>query len=115
MSENVVVLIAKVPCPGFSKTRLIPDVGKESAAAISRCLLLDTLTNMLELEQRTSSRLVWFFAPQSLRTEAEAILQEINAPHNWVLEPMPSFESLSSPNLGSYLKYALVNLTGEHW
>ena len=37
------LVVAKAPVPGRSKTRLVPAVGAETAAALQRAMLLDTL------------------------------------------------------------------------
>ena len=38
-----VLLVAKAPIPGRSKTRLVPPLTPEQAASLHRALLLDTL------------------------------------------------------------------------
>ena len=129
MSTHAVILIAKgnhwllgnllignfpvfpVPIAGFSKTRLIPDVGIELAAEISCCLLKDTLRNVATYARQRSSRLIWLFAPVSHQDVAQRILQEVENGLDWELSPMPHFESLDSPNIGSYLSYALLHKT----
>ena len=42
------IVIAKEPLPGHAKTRLIPDLGTEGAAAIAEACLADTLSAVAE-------------------------------------------------------------------
>jgi rSAM/selenodomain-associated transferase 1 len=48
--ENALIVVAKEPVPGQTKTRLCPPFTSESAAEFYRCLLLDTLALMARLE-----------------------------------------------------------------
>ena len=43
MSERTVLVVAKAPAPGRAKTRLVPPLTPEQAAAVQEALLLDTL------------------------------------------------------------------------
>jgi len=47
---NALIVVAKEPVPGQTKTRLTPPFAPESAAEFYRCLLLDTLALMGRLE-----------------------------------------------------------------
>ena len=42
-----IVVFAKAPLAGFAKTRLIPALGAEGAAALARCMLIHTLEQAL--------------------------------------------------------------------
>ncbi len=46
MHANALVVMAKAPIPGQSKTRLVPPLSPKEAAELSRCLLLDLLANL---------------------------------------------------------------------
>ena len=48
--ENALIVVAKEPVPGRTKTRLCPPFTSESAAEFYCCLLLDTLALMARLE-----------------------------------------------------------------
>ena len=48
--ENALIVVAKEPVPGQTKTRLCPPLTAESAAEFYRCLLLDTLALMARLQ-----------------------------------------------------------------
>jgi uncharacterized protein len=50
MKEQALIVVAKEPLPGRTKTRLCPPLTAESAAEFYRCLLLDTLALMRRLE-----------------------------------------------------------------
>ena len=49
-SENALIVVAKKPAPGHTKTRLCPPFTPNAASEFYRCLLLDTLTLMARLE-----------------------------------------------------------------
>jgi uncharacterized protein len=46
---NVLIVVAKRPTPGQTKTRLTPALAPEQAAALFECFLLDTLTLMRQV------------------------------------------------------------------
>jgi rSAM/selenodomain-associated transferase 1 len=48
--DKALIVVAKEPVPGQTKTRLSPPLSAESAAAFYRCLLLDSLALMARLE-----------------------------------------------------------------
>ncbi len=48
--DRALIVVAKKPVPGRTKTRLCPPFTPESAAEFYRCLLLDTLALMARLE-----------------------------------------------------------------
>lgn len=45
-----VIVFAKAPLPGFAKTRLVPALGKEGAAALAERMLLHTLQQCVQAE-----------------------------------------------------------------
>ncbi len=47
--ENALIVVAKKPSPGTTKTRLVPPLSPQRAAELYRCLLLDTLDLMLHV------------------------------------------------------------------
>jgi rSAM/selenodomain-associated transferase 1 len=47
--DNALIVVAKKPVPGFTKTRLCPPLTPEAAASLYRCLMLDTLALMTRL------------------------------------------------------------------
>ena len=50
MTQSALIIVAKEPVPGQTKTRLCPPFSLESAAAFYRCLLLDSLALIARLE-----------------------------------------------------------------
>ncbi len=46
----VVIVFARAPRPGTTKTRLVPALGRRGAADLYRCFLLDTLANVCGLD-----------------------------------------------------------------
>jgi hypothetical protein len=48
-----IIIFAKAPRPGLAKTRLIPALGEQGAAALARVMLLHTLQAALEAEVGT--------------------------------------------------------------
>jgi rSAM/selenodomain-associated transferase 1 len=50
VTDNALIVVAKEPVPGFTKTRLCPPFTPEAAAEFYRCLMLDTLALMARLD-----------------------------------------------------------------
>lgn len=50
LKDNALIVVAKEPLPGSTKTRLCPPFTPETAAELYRCLMLDTLALMARLE-----------------------------------------------------------------
>ena len=53
--DNVLIVVAKEPVPGQTKTRLCPPLSATAAADLYRCLLVDTLALMQRLESADHS------------------------------------------------------------
>lgn len=64
MTDNALIVVAKEPVPGRTKTRLCPPLSPVAAADLYRCLLLDTLGLMKRLE---SADLSLAYTPASAR------------------------------------------------
>jgi glycosyltransferase A (GT-A) superfamily protein (DUF2064 family) len=45
-AQGSIVVVAKCPLPGQSKTRLIPLLGPQGSAALAKAMLLDVLTTL---------------------------------------------------------------------
>ena len=97
MKDNVLIVVAKKPVPGQTKTRLCPPFSPESAAEFYRCLMLDTLALMSRLEaaDRTIA-----FTPDSARPYFEGL-----APNGFRLVPQQ----------GNDLGERLANALGHHF
>jgi rSAM/selenodomain-associated transferase 1 len=78
-SENALIVVAKEPAPGRTKTRLCPPFTPEAASEFYRCLLLDTLALVARLDavDRTVA-----YTPQS----AHAFFRTL-APNGFRLTP----------------------------
>ncbi|HUI87898.1 MAG TPA: TIGR04282 family arsenosugar biosynthesis glycosyltransferase [Anaerolineales bacterium] len=48
---NALIVVAKRPAPGQTKTRLSPPLSPEQAAALYECFLMDTLEQMRQVDQ----------------------------------------------------------------
>jgi len=68
--DNALIVVAKEPVPGRTKTRLCPPFTPESAAELYRCLLLDTLGLMQRLE---TADLTVAYTPAGARAYFEEI------------------------------------------
>ncbi len=71
MKDNALIVVAKEPVPGQTKTRLCPPFTAELAAGFYRCLLLDTLALMGQLG---GVDLTLAYFPMSARAYFEEIL-----------------------------------------
>jgi rSAM/selenodomain-associated transferase 1 len=61
-ADNALVIMAKAPKPGESKTRLVPPLSFEEAAELARALLLDQLENVSSF---TGAHLFIAFTPEA--------------------------------------------------
>ena len=49
-NNNALIVVAKRPAPGKTKTRLSPPLTPELASALYECFLFDTLDQMRQVE-----------------------------------------------------------------
>jgi glycosyltransferase A (GT-A) superfamily protein (DUF2064 family) len=63
LREGAIVVVAKCPIPGKSKTRLIPLLGKEGSTKLSKAMLSDVL---LTLEKCVRSRIEYYYSVEYL-------------------------------------------------
>jgi rSAM/selenodomain-associated transferase 1 len=97
MMPNALIVVAKEPVPGQTKTRLSPPLAPESAAELYRCLLLDTLALMARLE---AADLTLAYAPARAQDYFAGIV-----PNGFRLVPQ------QGADLGQRLAHAL----GQHF
>jgi rSAM/selenodomain-associated transferase 1 len=71
-ADSDVILLAKEPRPGFSKTRLAAAIGAEAAASLSDTFLRQSIS----LAQRQARRLYVSFAPSDARETFKAMAPE---------------------------------------
>jgi glycosyltransferase A (GT-A) superfamily protein (DUF2064 family) len=107
--DGCIVVVAKCPLPGTSKTRLAPLLGEDGAAALARAMLSDVL---ISLSQQPVPKIL-LYAPGNVEgwNHMAGILQELRLFKGWKLIPMresrdPS--SLKSTDLGTKLSTALI-------
>jgi uncharacterized protein len=71
MRANALVVMTKAPLPGESKTRLVPPLTFEEAAALSQALLLDQLDHLTNFND---AQLFVAFAPQAAAAFFQALV-----------------------------------------
>jgi hypothetical protein len=104
MSRPVAIgLLCKAPRPGVSKTRLMPVVGAERSAALSRAFLIDTAAAVRRAATATQSRAVAIYAPADAGPEIEALLPDFD-------RYMPQ----ASGSLGTMMQTSLTVLLADH-
>mmetsp|Transcript_12666 Transcript_12666/g.34949 ORF Transcript_12666/g.34949 Transcript_12666/m.34949 type:complete len:308 (-) Transcript_12666:51-974(-) len=119
--DGAIVVVAKCPIPGKSKTRLAARYGKEGSAALARSMLCDVLTSLEKCTAINSYTKVLLYAPGN--DDGLAIMKGImasinlavlstgeerqqNADASWTLLPMHS-TVLQSSALSAILSDAL--------
>ncbi len=95
--DNALIIVAKEPVPGTTKTRLCPPFEPEQAASLYRCLMMDTFS--LAARVNTADRTV-AYAPASSRSVFEELV-----PDDFRLMPQEGVD------LGERLCHAL----GQHF
>jgi uncharacterized protein len=107
---HTLVLIAKCPAPGTSKTRLIPSFGEHATFELAKAMLLDVLHNLGSSPLLEAVRKVFVYAPATARQQAQALLHEAGAEELWELQPVASSVSLTAIDLTSVLRAALQDV-----
>jgi rSAM/selenodomain-associated transferase 1 len=97
VTDNALIVVAKEPVPGSTKTRLCPPFTPESAAEFYRCLMLDTLAlvSRLHIAEHTLAH-----APAGARAYFQSL-----APNGFRL----------MPQRGADLGERLANALGHHF
>lgn len=104
---GAIVVVAKCPIPGKSKTRLVPLLGQEGSARFAEALLSDVLLSCSSLEHSVLK--VLLYAPgnaQGLDIMMK-LLQYLNLHEQWVLLPVSSSMDLLSSSIGDMLTNSL--------
>ena len=78
MKKVRLIIFAKAPLAGISKTRLIPTLGEKGAAKLAKQLLLYTVNNAL-LSSVDSVELCVFPNPESEDWQQDDVFEQINA------------------------------------
>jgi len=109
-----IVLVAKCPIPGKSKSRLVKDarIGNEGAVMLAKAMLSDVLYRVTMCSSFQNILKVLLYAPGTKEGEAKMslIVDDLKIKNSWILMPMLSDEDLSSSELGTKLKDALVRI-----
>uniref|UniRef100_A0A7S4QUD2 Glycosyltransferase n=1 Tax=Ditylum brightwellii TaxID=49249 RepID=A0A7S4QUD2_9STRA len=125
-ANGAIVLVAKCPIPGKSKTRLTPLLGSDGAASLARAMLSDILVTLLSSFPENVLK-VLLYAPGNEEGEAHMvdILKDLGLPYTtttaddddeeeeedvyqrWILLPMVNDTSLQSSDLGGKLSNGL--------
>jgi rSAM/selenodomain-associated transferase 1 len=73
MKDNALIVVAKEPVPGRTKTRLCPPFDPEPAAEFYRCMMLDTLALMerLQIVDRTVA-----YVPETARDYFDRLVSD---------------------------------------
>ena len=105
--QHTLLLIAKCPALGTSKSRLVPVMGADATLQLATAMLLDILHNLGTSHALQAVRKVLVFAPSSARAEAERLVAEAGATGRWEFLPasLPD-DGLTSMDLTRVLKAA---------
>lgn len=117
-TNSAIVLVAKCPIPGKSKTRLAKDkrLGNEGAADLARAMISDVLERVGRYPSFKKVLKILLYAPgneegETIMSDLLASLKSTNSSifNTWVLMPMndSSIKDMTSSNLGDKLKSAL--------
>mmetsp|Transcript_13262 Transcript_13262/g.21710 ORF Transcript_13262/g.21710 Transcript_13262/m.21710 type:complete len:379 (+) Transcript_13262:90-1226(+) len=110
--QHVIVVVAKIPSKGVSKSRLIPSLGEEATLTVAEALLLDTIGVVSRVEG--NQHRILYFAPSHAAEHAYKMLSmacaESDSLDSWELLPMPEVTKLSSHKLTALLAHALAHV-----
>ncbi|KAL7511143.1 hypothetical protein ACHAXN_008041 [Cyclotella atomus] len=92
---GAIVVFAKCPTPGATKTRLIPLLGEDGAAFLAEAMLSDILVSLSECQELEGTLKVLMYAPGTAAAEAQltSILHTLNIAH---------YSSKSIPNANQW-------------
>ena len=106
---GTVILVAKLPCKGRSKTRLVPALGEDATLALATAMLSDLLARLAAAPALRAARKVLLFAPAAEAAEAARFLADRGLSDAWSARPMlDARQSLTGSDLGAKLAAALV-------
>ena len=115
--DGTIVLVAKYPTPGKSKTRLIPALGEAGATKMAQAMLADLLVQLGSAEELVGVRKLLVYAPVSAGADMARLLERYGADNDWDIEPMlddappgeDEGQQLASSDLGAKLAHALAS------
>jgi glycosyltransferase A (GT-A) superfamily protein (DUF2064 family) len=105
-NSGAIVVVAKCPLPGASKTRLIPLLGEKGAATLAKAMLSDILTSLVQ--HMKEQQVILYYAPgtDEIRMYMLAILDALGIAKEIDLVPMLHGD-LQGRDLGDQLSNAL--------
>ena len=123
--NGTIVVFAKCPLPGSSKTRLAPLLGDDGAALLAQAMLSDVLSSLTSCDRLRDTLKLLVYAPGDSITgsrmtklleslglscrSSESYTPRMDKQTSWVLMPMLSDSSdLTSSSLGDKLMDALT-------
>mmetsp|Transcript_41834 Transcript_41834/g.100842 ORF Transcript_41834/g.100842 Transcript_41834/m.100842 type:complete len:336 (+) Transcript_41834:153-1160(+) len=129
--SGCIVVVAKCPIPGKSKTRLIPLLGKDGSSKLAKAMLSDVLLTLEHCPELKNVNKVLLYAPgdETGLSIMTSILDEIRiegcigtegecssgtSRRCWRLLPMIS-PNLQSSDLGDILQHALDRVVKAPW
>lgn len=109
MKKVRLIIFAKAPLAGISKTRLIPKLGEKGAAKLAKQLLLHTVNSAL-LSPVDCVELCVFPKPESEDWQQDDVFEQINTASKKVRKPLV-WTSQSNGDLGARLLHAAKRST----
>ena len=119
MTDATIVLIAKFPSKGVSKTRLYATLGEEKTFLLAKAMLSDLLNTFSSPQNSQSTARRILYTPEHSMNDANAFCQLVCSRHDdWIICPMgdgtdQGILDLSSSNLTSVLTNALRYLLSK--
>lgn len=109
VADGIVVVFAKCPLPGKSKTRLIPMLGEEGSSQLAKAMLSDVLCSLVNHEplQRIGKVLCYGPPTEEGRQQMNELLKELEIYDSVRLIPMLHGD-LKARDLGDQLQNALT-------
>ncbi|CAJ1934635.1 unnamed protein product [Cylindrotheca closterium] len=128
LTSGCIVVVAKCPIPGKSKTRLAPLLGEDGSAKLAKAMLSDVLLTLEHCSELEKVNKVLLYAPgdETGRSIMASILGAIGIEgyrgaedsssglSKWRLLPMIS-PNLQSSDLGDILQHALDRVVETPW
>ena len=108
--DDIIILVAKLPTKGVSKTRLYPAIGVENAFKLAEAMLCDVLTSFSCFDLQHGK---FLYVPGIQVVESRDFLtynpylRKSVTFSNWQILSMKENISLHSVDLGSHLRHAL--------
>lgn len=109
--EGAIIVVAKCPLPGKSKTRLLPLLGEQGSATLAKAMLCDVLATLVNYFPSTLK--ILYYAPGTEEgrkyMQQHIIQQELEITSDDIIHllPMPQGTNLQQADLGYLLQNAL--------